>query len=152
MRRILTAQHKLILLILSQKAIDLANKASTEDKAKNYEEALRCYQHAVQYFLHAVKCKESCFKFSLCFWCTVIVFIYVWVCWLAQFLLVVLICILLQRAWKRSLRFDGCARLKMWKIGHLRSIALCFCVATLPSTGTSGYKRFPSETKPCRLQ
>lgn len=67
MRRILTAQHKLILLILSQKAIDLANKASTEDKAKNYEEALRCYQHAVQYFLHAVKCKESCFKIQFVF-------------------------------------------------------------------------------------
>ncbi|XP_017284310.1 vacuolar protein sorting-associated protein 4B-like [Kryptolebias marmoratus] len=38
-----------------QKAIDLASKASAEDKAKNYEEALRCYQHAVQYFLHVVK-------------------------------------------------------------------------------------------------
>uniref|UniRef100_A0A665VT61 vesicle-fusing ATPase n=1 Tax=Echeneis naucrates TaxID=173247 RepID=A0A665VT61_ECHNA len=35
--------------------IDLANKAAEEDKAKNYEEALRCYQHAVQYFLHVVK-------------------------------------------------------------------------------------------------
>lgn len=41
-----------------QKAIDLANKASDEDKAKNYEEALRLYQHAIQYFLHVVKCKE----------------------------------------------------------------------------------------------
>uniref|UniRef100_A0A665VU18 vesicle-fusing ATPase n=1 Tax=Echeneis naucrates TaxID=173247 RepID=A0A665VU18_ECHNA len=39
----------------SSKAIDLANKAAEEDKAKNYEEALRCYQHAVQYFLHVVK-------------------------------------------------------------------------------------------------
>uniref|UniRef100_A0A665VTF9 vesicle-fusing ATPase n=1 Tax=Echeneis naucrates TaxID=173247 RepID=A0A665VTF9_ECHNA len=39
----------------SIKAIDLANKAAEEDKAKNYEEALRCYQHAVQYFLHVVK-------------------------------------------------------------------------------------------------
>lgn len=38
-----------------QKAIDLANKASEEDKAKNYEEALRCYQHAIQYFLHVIK-------------------------------------------------------------------------------------------------
>uniref|UniRef100_A0A3P9HCB9 vesicle-fusing ATPase n=1 Tax=Oryzias latipes TaxID=8090 RepID=A0A3P9HCB9_ORYLA len=37
------------------KAIDLASKAAEEDKAKNYEEALRCYQHAVQYFLHVVK-------------------------------------------------------------------------------------------------
>ncbi|XP_009296349.1 vacuolar protein sorting-associated protein 4B isoform X3 [Danio rerio] len=37
------------------KAIDLANKASQEDKAENYEEALRLYQHAVQYFLHVVK-------------------------------------------------------------------------------------------------
>ncbi|XP_012721814.2 vacuolar protein sorting-associated protein 4B [Fundulus heteroclitus] len=38
-----------------QKAIDLASKAAEEDKAKNYEEALRCYQHAIQYFLHVVK-------------------------------------------------------------------------------------------------
>ncbi|TKS75053.1 Vacuolar protein sorting-associated protein 4B [Collichthys lucidus] len=37
------------------KAIDLASKAAAEDKAKNYEEALRCYQCAVQYFLHVVK-------------------------------------------------------------------------------------------------
>lgn len=41
-----------------QKAINLANKASEEDKAKNYEEALRLYQQAIQYFLHVVKCKE----------------------------------------------------------------------------------------------
>uniref|UniRef100_A0A671QFM2 vesicle-fusing ATPase n=1 Tax=Sinocyclocheilus anshuiensis TaxID=1608454 RepID=A0A671QFM2_9TELE len=38
-----------------QKAIDLASKAAQEDKAENYEEALRLYQHAVQYFLHVVK-------------------------------------------------------------------------------------------------
>ncbi|XP_056460538.1 vacuolar protein sorting-associated protein 4B-like [Gadus macrocephalus] len=38
-----------------QKAIDLASKASEEDKAKNYEEALRLYEHSVQYFLHVVK-------------------------------------------------------------------------------------------------
>ncbi|KAG9469832.1 hypothetical protein GDO78_019544 [Eleutherodactylus coqui] len=38
-----------------QKAIDLASKASQEDKAGNYEEALRLYQAAVQYFLHVVK-------------------------------------------------------------------------------------------------
>nr|ACI66851.1 Vacuolar protein sorting-associating protein 4B [Salmo salar] len=38
-----------------QKAIDLASKAAEEDKAKNYEEALRLYQHSVQYFLHVVK-------------------------------------------------------------------------------------------------
>ncbi|XP_062868703.1 vacuolar protein sorting-associated protein 4B-like [Trichomycterus rosablanca] len=38
-----------------QKAIDLANKAAEEDKAKNYEEALRLYQHSIQYFLHVVK-------------------------------------------------------------------------------------------------
>lgn len=41
-----------------QKAINLASKASEEDKAKNYEEALRLYQQAIQYFLHVVKCKE----------------------------------------------------------------------------------------------
>uniref|UniRef100_A0A665UB94 vesicle-fusing ATPase n=1 Tax=Echeneis naucrates TaxID=173247 RepID=A0A665UB94_ECHNA len=38
-----------------QKAIDLASKAAQEDKAQNYEEALRLYQAAVQYFLHVVK-------------------------------------------------------------------------------------------------
>ncbi|XP_041912715.1 vacuolar protein sorting-associated protein 4B-like [Alosa pseudoharengus] len=38
-----------------QKAIDLAGKASEEDKAKNYEEALRLYQQSIQYFLHVVK-------------------------------------------------------------------------------------------------
>uniref|UniRef100_A0A8D3CFD0 vesicle-fusing ATPase n=1 Tax=Scophthalmus maximus TaxID=52904 RepID=A0A8D3CFD0_SCOMX len=38
-----------------QKAIDLAGKAAQEDKAQNYEEALRLYQAAVQYFLHVVK-------------------------------------------------------------------------------------------------
>uniref|UniRef100_A0A673CVW1 vesicle-fusing ATPase n=1 Tax=Sphaeramia orbicularis TaxID=375764 RepID=A0A673CVW1_9TELE len=37
------------------KAIDLATKAAQEDKAQNYEEALRLYQAAVQYFLHVVK-------------------------------------------------------------------------------------------------
>lgn len=41
-----------------QKAIDLVTKATEEDKAKNYEEALRLYQHAVEYFLHAIKCKH----------------------------------------------------------------------------------------------
>ncbi|KAK6302714.1 hypothetical protein J4Q44_G00270690 [Coregonus suidteri] len=38
-----------------EKAIDLASKAAQEDKAQNYEEALRLYQNAVQYFLHVVK-------------------------------------------------------------------------------------------------
>uniref|UniRef100_A0AAX7URB7 vesicle-fusing ATPase n=1 Tax=Astatotilapia calliptera TaxID=8154 RepID=A0AAX7URB7_ASTCA len=42
-------------MMYKEKAIDLASKAAEEDKAKNYEEALRCYQHAVQYFLHVVK-------------------------------------------------------------------------------------------------
>uniref|UniRef100_A0A8C2TUP5 vesicle-fusing ATPase n=1 Tax=Coturnix japonica TaxID=93934 RepID=A0A8C2TUP5_COTJA len=37
------------------KAIDLVTKATEEDKAKNYEEALRLYQHGVEYFLHAIK-------------------------------------------------------------------------------------------------
>lgn len=49
---------KLCLHVCPQKAIDLASKAAEEDKAKNYEEALRCYQHAVQYFLHVVKCER----------------------------------------------------------------------------------------------
>lgn len=42
-----------------QKAIDLVTKATEEDKAKNYEEALRLYQHAVEYFLHAIKCERG---------------------------------------------------------------------------------------------
>lgn len=44
-------------------------KATEEDKAKNYEEALRLYQHAVEYFLHAIKCKHKRFIyifFTLC--------------------------------------------------------------------------------------
>lgn len=51
-------------LCVSQKAIDLAQKASEEDKAKNYEEALHCYQAAIQYFLHVIKCKERNFDSS----------------------------------------------------------------------------------------
>uniref|UniRef100_A0A8C3UHP5 vesicle-fusing ATPase n=1 Tax=Catharus ustulatus TaxID=91951 RepID=A0A8C3UHP5_CATUS len=39
----------------NRRAIDLVTKATEEDKAKNYEEALRLYQHAVEYFLHAIK-------------------------------------------------------------------------------------------------
>ncbi|XP_012680759.1 vacuolar protein sorting-associated protein 4B-like [Clupea harengus] len=38
-----------------QKAIDLANKASEEDKAKNYEEALRLYRQSIEYFFHVMK-------------------------------------------------------------------------------------------------
>uniref|UniRef100_H3DJT3 vesicle-fusing ATPase n=1 Tax=Tetraodon nigroviridis TaxID=99883 RepID=H3DJT3_TETNG len=38
-----------------QKAISLVAKATEEDKAQNYEEALKNYQNAIQYFLHAAK-------------------------------------------------------------------------------------------------
>ena len=38
-----------------QKAIDLVTKATEEDKAKNYDEALKLYEHGVEYFLHAMK-------------------------------------------------------------------------------------------------
>ncbi|KAF2359087.1 Vps4 oligomerization C-terminal [Trinorchestia longiramus] len=38
-----------------QKAIDLVTKATEEDKAKNYKEALHLYETAVEYFLHAMK-------------------------------------------------------------------------------------------------
>lgn len=34
-------------------------RATEEDKAKNYAEALRLYQHAVEYFLHAIKCERG---------------------------------------------------------------------------------------------
>uniref|UniRef100_A0A8C1UKK6 vesicle-fusing ATPase n=1 Tax=Cyprinus carpio TaxID=7962 RepID=A0A8C1UKK6_CYPCA len=37
------------------KAIATANKASQEDQAGNYEEAVKSYQHAVKYFLHIIK-------------------------------------------------------------------------------------------------
>ena len=49
-----------------QKAIDLVTKATEEDKAKNYEEALRLYEHSVEYFLHAIKCNftPQSFPFS----------------------------------------------------------------------------------------
>ena len=40
-----------------QKAIDIVTKATEEDNAKNYEEALRLYEHGVQYFLHVIKCE-----------------------------------------------------------------------------------------------
>ncbi|KAM9323286.1 vacuolar protein sorting-associated protein 4B isoform 1-T1 [Pholidichthys leucotaenia] len=42
-------------LMKKEKAIDLASRAAQEDKAQNFEEALRLYQAAVQYFLHVVK-------------------------------------------------------------------------------------------------
>lgn len=48
-----------VLALPFQKAIDLVTKATEEDKAKNYEEALRLYQHAVEYFLHAIKCESQ---------------------------------------------------------------------------------------------
>lgn len=38
-----------------QKAIAVAKKASEEDQAGNYEEAISSYKHAVKYFLHIVK-------------------------------------------------------------------------------------------------
>lgn len=41
-----------------KKAITLVAKATEEDKAQNYEEALKNYQNAIQYFLHAAKCKD----------------------------------------------------------------------------------------------
>lgn len=40
-----------------KKAINLVAKATEEDKAQNYEEALKNYQNAIQYFLHAAKCE-----------------------------------------------------------------------------------------------
>lgn len=38
-----------------QKAIDIVTKATEEDKASNFQEALRLYEHGVEYFLHAIK-------------------------------------------------------------------------------------------------
>ena len=39
----------------TEKAIDLAKKATEEDNKKNYAEACKLYENAVQYFLHALK-------------------------------------------------------------------------------------------------
>ena len=39
----------------TDKAIDLAKKATEEDNNKNYAEAVKLYENAVQYFLHALK-------------------------------------------------------------------------------------------------
>ncbi|XP_042189807.1 vacuolar protein sorting-associated protein 4A-like [Callorhinchus milii] len=38
-----------------QKAIEIVTKATEEDYAQHYEEALRLYLHAVEYFLHVIK-------------------------------------------------------------------------------------------------
>ncbi|XP_060939580.1 vacuolar protein sorting-associated protein 4B-like [Limanda limanda] len=48
------------------KAIDFASKAAKEDKAQNYEEALRLYKCAVQYFLHMMKYEVHGKKAKLC--------------------------------------------------------------------------------------
>lgn len=47
-----------------QKAIDLATKATEEDKNKNYAEALRLYEHAVEYFLHVIKYESQGERFK----------------------------------------------------------------------------------------
>lgn len=39
----------------TEKAIELAKKATEEDNKKNYAEAWKLYENAVQYFLHALK-------------------------------------------------------------------------------------------------
>ena len=38
-----------------QKAIDVVTKATEEDKAKNYEDALKLYDQGVEYFLHVAE-------------------------------------------------------------------------------------------------
>ncbi|KAH9591486.1 Vacuolar protein sorting-associated protein 4, variant 2 [Schistosoma haematobium] len=38
-----------------EKGIQLVTLATNEDKAKNYEQALRYYEHAIEYFIHAIK-------------------------------------------------------------------------------------------------
>lgn len=48
-------KYSAINLLLFQKAIAIAQKASQEDQAGNYEEAIQSYQHAVKYFLHILK-------------------------------------------------------------------------------------------------
>lgn len=50
-----TRSELLIHVLSFQKAIAVAQKASEEDEAGNYEEAIHSYQHAVKYFLHILK-------------------------------------------------------------------------------------------------
>jgi vacuolar protein-sorting-associated protein 4 len=45
------------------------NRATEEDKNKNYEEALRQYQHGVEYFLYAIKCNKSLNNYSTWVFC-----------------------------------------------------------------------------------
>eukprot|EP00127_Corallochytrium_limacisporum_P001198 Clim_evm33s44 gene=Clim_evmTU33s44 len=42
-----------------QKAIDLVNEATTEDRAGNYEAAYTKYQHALEYFMTALKYEKN---------------------------------------------------------------------------------------------
>lgn len=53
---------KNLFAICFQKAIEIVTKATEEDKAENYEEALRLYEHGVEYFLHAIKCKAKLYE------------------------------------------------------------------------------------------
>nr|CAI5862959.1 unnamed protein product [Callosobruchus analis] len=42
---------------LLKNAIETVAKAVEEDRAKNYDEALRLYEKAVEHLLYAIKCK-----------------------------------------------------------------------------------------------
>ena len=40
-------------------ALQLVQRAVTEDKQRNYNEALTLYQHALVYFLESINCKRD---------------------------------------------------------------------------------------------
>ena len=69
-----------------QKAIEIVTRATEEDKAKNYDEALKLYQNGVEHFLHAIKyeaqserskaairdkCKQVCNQFLFRLWISI---------------------------------------------------------------------------------
>lgn len=50
-------------LSFRDKAIELLKRATTEDEAKNYSQALELYQNGIQHLVIAIKC-ISLFSFS----------------------------------------------------------------------------------------
>lgn len=47
---------------LFQKGLEAVQRATEEDKKRNYHTALKLYEEGTQYFIHAIKCKEICLK------------------------------------------------------------------------------------------
>lgn len=47
---------------LFQKGLEVVQRATEEDKKRNYHTALKLYEEGTQYFIHAIKCKETYLK------------------------------------------------------------------------------------------